>query len=114
MSDQIFSKPGLIIQFSSGEPFPTARKKFERVFHSLPNSPRLAQLEIPAGFELDPDNSLRRERVYFSQRLNNSSIRTEDVTTRMRRKLFNPDVPQIVITYSDNQIINKISVVNQI
>jgi hypothetical protein len=52
MSDQIFSKPGLIIQFGSGEPFPTARKIFERVFHFLANSPRLAQLEIPAGFEL--------------------------------------------------------------
>jgi hypothetical protein len=99
MSDQIFSKPGLIIQFSSGEPFPTARKIFERVFHFLPNSPRLAQLEIPAGFELDPHNSLRRERVYFSQRLNNASIRTEYIIARMSGTLFNPDVPQIIITY---------------
>jgi hypothetical protein len=114
MSDQIISKSGLIILFCSGEPSPTARKVFERVFRCVRNSLRIVLLETPADFELQLDHSLGQVREYYYQWLYNFSIRVKNITYRMLRTLFNPDVPQIEIIFSDNQIINKISIADQI
>jgi hypothetical protein len=96
MSNQILPQPGLIILFGSGETSPTGRKIFERVFHSLPPSPRLALLETPAGFELNSAQVIQRVADFFTHRLQNYSPEVEIVPARKRGTHFSPDDPEVV------------------
>ena len=96
MRDQFYPEPGLIILFGSGETSPAGRKIFERVFQTLPKSPRLALLETPAGFELNSDQVIRRVGDFFSQRLQNYTPQVEIISARKRGTQFSPDNPEIV------------------
>jgi len=96
MNDQFYPEPGLIILFGSGETSPTGRKIFERVFQSLPKSPRLALLETPAGFELNSDQVIHRVGDFFSHRLQNYSPQVEIIPARKRGTKNSPDEPEVV------------------
>lgn len=96
-------EPGLIILFGSGETSPTGRKVFEQVLRTLPQSPRLALLETPAGFELNSAEVIGRVGDFFSQRLQNFSPQVEIIPARRRGTPFSPDAPDIVapLLYAD-------------
>jgi cyanophycinase-like exopeptidase len=96
MSDKLFPEPGLIILFGSGETSPTGRKIFERVFRTLPKSPKLALLETPAGFELNSHQVISRVGDFFTHRLQNYSPQVEIIPARRRGTSFSPDDPEIV------------------
>jgi cyanophycinase-like exopeptidase len=96
MIDQFYSEPGLIILFGSGETSPAGRKIFERVFQTLPRSPRLSLLETPAGFELNSDQVINRVGEFFSHRLQNYCPQIEIVPARKRGTKYSPDEPEIV------------------
>jgi cyanophycinase-like exopeptidase len=88
--------PGLIVLFGSGETSPTGRKVFEQVFRSLPDSPRLALLETPAGFELNSHQVISRVGDFFTRRLQNYSPQVEIIPARKRGTPFSPDEPAIL------------------
>jgi hypothetical protein len=96
MSNQINFEPGLIVLFGSGETSPTGRKIFEGIFRALPNSPRLALLETPAGFEPNSPQVIGRIAQFFIHHLQNYSPDVEIVAARKRGTPFSPDDPQIV------------------
>lgn len=96
MSDQFLPEPGLIILFGSGETSPTGRKIFDRVFRSLPQCPRLALLETPAGFELNSHQVISRVGDFFVHKLQNYSPKIEIIPARMRGTSFSPDEPEIL------------------
>jgi cyanophycinase-like exopeptidase len=96
MYDQFCPEPGLIILFGSGETSHAGRKIFERVFRSLPKSPRLALIETPAGFELNSDKVINRVGDFFSHRLQNYLPQVEVIPARKRGTRFSPDEPDIV------------------
>jgi cyanophycinase-like exopeptidase len=96
MNDQFFPEPGLIILFGSGETSPSGRKIFDRVFQSLPISPRIALLETPAGFELNSHQVINRVGDFFTHRLQNYSPQIEIIPARKRGTQFSPDEPEIV------------------
>jgi len=96
MSDQFLPDPGLILLFGSGETSPTGRKIFDRVFRSLPQSPRLALLETPAGFELNSHQVISRVGDFFTHKLQNYSPQVEIIPARMRGTPFSPDEPEIL------------------
>ncbi len=95
-SEDIPAAPGLIVLFGSGETSPTGRKVFDAVFHCLPNSPRLALLETPAGFELNSPQVIARVGDFFSHRLQNYAPCVEVIPARKRGTTFSPDNPKIV------------------
>jgi len=105
MSDQIFPEPGLIILFGSGETSPTGRKIFDRIIRSLPQSPRLALLETPAGFELNSHQVISRVGDFFTHRLQNYSPQVDIIPARMRGTPFSPDEPEILTPILDADLI---------
>jgi cyanophycinase-like exopeptidase len=96
MNNQILPQPGSIILFGSGETSPTGRKIFERVFRLLPQSPRIALLETPAGFELNSHQVINRVGDFFTTRLQNYSPQIDIIPARMRGTQFSPDEPEIL------------------
>jgi cyanophycinase-like exopeptidase len=96
MTEQEFHQPGPIILFGSGETSPTGRKIFEPIFRSLPQSPRIALLETPAGFELNSHQVISRVADFFTTRLQNYSPQVEIIPARKRGTAFSPDNPDIV------------------
>jgi cyanophycinase-like exopeptidase len=95
-NDNILPEPGLIILFGSGETSPSGRKVFDRILRLLPNSPRIALLETPAGFELNSEQVIGRVSDFFIHRLQNYSPQVEVVSARKRGTPFSPDEPEIV------------------
>lgn len=95
-SNQAYPQPGLIILFGSGETSPTGRKIFDRIFQSLPQSPRLALLETPAGFELNSPQVIGRVGEFFGHRFQNYSPQVEIIPARRRGSKYSPDDPTIV------------------
>ncbi len=96
MASTSLPEPGLIVLFGSGETSPTGRKVFDSVFHCLPDTPRLALLETPAGFELNSPQVIARVGNFFSQRLQNYAPCVEVIPARKRGTAFSPDNPNIV------------------
>jgi cyanophycinase-like exopeptidase len=95
-SDLILPEPGLILLFGSGETSPTGRKIFDHIFRSLPDSPRIALLETPAGFELNSAQVIGRVADFFSHRLQNYSPQIDIIPARKRGTPYSPDNPKIV------------------
>jgi cyanophycinase-like exopeptidase len=94
--EQYFPEPGLIILFGSGETSPTSRKIFETIFKFLPQSPRLALLETPAGFELNSHQVISRIGDFFTHGLQNYNPQVEIIKARKRGTQSSPDSPEIV------------------
>ncbi len=89
-------EPGLIVLFGSGETSPTGRKIFAHVFRSLPQKPKLALLETPAGFELNSHQVISRVGDFFTQRLQNADPQVEIIPARKRGTALSPDDPEII------------------
>lgn len=96
MTPQQQFSPGLIVLFGSGETSPSGRKIFERVFRKLPESPRIALLETPAGFELNSAQVIGRVADFLRHRLQNFNPQVTVVPARGRNTAFSPDDPEIV------------------
>ena len=88
--------PGPIVLFGSGETSPSGRKIFERVFRKLPESPRIALLETPAGFELNSAQVIGRVADFLRHRLQNFNPQVMVIPARKRNTPFSPDDPEIV------------------
>jgi cyanophycinase-like exopeptidase len=95
-SSPILPEPGLIVLFGSGETSPTGRKVFDRIFPSLPQTPRLALLETPAGFELNSYQVISHVGDFFTRCLQNYAPQVEIISARKRGTPFSPDEPEIV------------------
>ncbi len=88
--------PGPIVLFGSGETSPSGRKIFERVFRHLPESPRIALLETPAGFELNSAQVIGRVADFLRHRLQNFKPQLTVIPARKRNTAFSPDDPEII------------------
>ncbi len=89
--------------FGSGETSPSGRKVLERLFRQLPESPRIALLETPAGFELNSAQVIGRVADFLRHRLQNFNPQVTIVPARKRNSTFSPDDPEIVepLYYAD-------------
>jgi hypothetical protein len=96
MSDLYNPEPGLIVLFGSGETSPSGRKIFDGILRLLPQSPRIALLETPAGFELNSHQVINRVGDFFIHRLQNYSPQVEVIPARKRGTPLSPDEPDIV------------------
>ena len=88
--------PGPIVLFGSGETSPSGRKIFEHVFKQLPETPQIALLETPAGFELNSTQVIGRVADFLRHRLQNFNPQVSVVPARKRNTAFSPDDPEIV------------------
>ena len=89
------ARPGPVVLFGSGETSPSGRKVFERLLRGLPQPPRLALLETPAGFELNSGQVIGRVAEFIQQRLPNFRPQITVVAARRRGTAFSPDDPQL-------------------
>jgi cyanophycinase-like exopeptidase len=96
VSELSLPEPGAILLFGSGETSPTGRKIFDHVFRSLPEKPRLALLETPAGFELNSAQVIGRVAEFFNHRFQNYSLQINILPARKRGTLDSPDNPEVV------------------
>ncbi len=72
---------------------------------SLPDAPRVAVLETPAGFELNSASVAGRVADFLRTRLQNYSPRVDVVPARKRGTAFSPDDPDIVKPLLDANLI---------
>jgi cyanophycinase-like exopeptidase len=97
--------PGLVVLFGSGETSASGRKIFDRVFQTLPLSPRVALLETPAGFELNSSRVIGRVGDFIEHRLQNYRPQLNVVPARARGTPFSPDNPEILQSLLDADMI---------
>jgi cyanophycinase-like exopeptidase len=88
--------PGPIVLFGSGETSPSGRKVFDTVMRKLPELPRVALLETPAGFELNSAQVIGRVGDFIAHRLQNYNPRLTVVPARQRGTTFSPDNAEII------------------
>jgi cyanophycinase-like exopeptidase len=88
--------PGPVVLFGSGETSPSGRKVFEMVVRRLPQPPRLALVETPAGFELNSAQVIGRVADFLRHRLQNYHPDIKIIPARARGTPFSPDTPEIV------------------
>ncbi len=91
-----FPEPGVIALFGSGERSPSGRKIFESIFQLIPDSPQVAILETPAGFELNSAQVAEEIAEYLRHHLRNYDPQVVRIEARKRGTAFSPDDPQIV------------------
>ena len=89
-------KPGPVVLFGSGETSPSGRKVFDQVLSELPQRPRVALLETPAGFELNSEQVIGRVADFVDHHLQNYRPQLTVVPARKRGGEFSPDDPEIV------------------
>jgi len=88
--------PGPIVLFGSGETSSSGRKVLDQILGELPERPRLALLETPAGFELNSGHVIGRVAEFFEHRLQNHKPRVITVPARKRGEELSPDNPEVV------------------
>lgn len=86
--------PGRVVLFGSGETSSSGRRIFDRLLRSLPNRPRIALLETPAGFEPNSEAVIGRVGEFFRLRLRNYSPQIEVIRARRRGTALSPDDPE--------------------
>jgi hypothetical protein len=100
---------GPILLFGSGETSPSGRKAFDLALSYVmeynevetgqkSNSPEIAMLETPAGFELNSYMVIRRVAEFVEHRLENYHPHTTIVRARKRGTDLSPDNPEIAST----------------
>lgn len=88
---------GRIAFLGSGETSLAGGRIFETLARLLPDPPRVAVLETPAGFELNSASVAGRVADFLKTRLQNYSPRVDVVPARKRNSSFSPDDPEIVV-----------------
>lgn len=96
---------GPIVLFGSGETSPAGQKVFDQVLRELPECPRLALVETPAGFELNSPQVIGRVADFLSHHLQNYSPRISIVPARARGTPFSPDSPEVVEAIFDADLV---------
>lgn len=99
------ARPGVIVLFGSGETSPSGRKVFDRVLRDLPQPPRLALLETPAGFELNSAQVIGRVGDFIRHRLQNYRPQITLVPARKRGTPHSPDQPEVVAPLLESDLI---------
>jgi len=97
--------PGKIAFLGSGETSLAGGRIFETLARSLPESPRVAVLETPAGFELNSAAVAGAVADFLRTRLQNYSPRVVVVPARKRATTFSPDDPGIIKPLLDANLI---------
>jgi hypothetical protein len=99
------ARPGVVVLFGSGETSPSGRKVFDQVLKDLPQPPRLALLETPAGFELNSTQVIGRVAEFIRHRLQNYQPQVTLVPARKRGTPDSPDEPQVVAPLLESDLI---------
>lgn len=99
------TQPGLITLFGSGETAPGAQKIYHALFSQMHETPRVAILETPAGFEPNSDYVARQVATYLQKRLQNFRPQTVVVPARKRGTEFSPDAPDVITPLYDANVI---------
>ncbi|MFN2304309.1 MAG: cysteinyl-tRNA synthetase, partial [Anaerolineales bacterium] len=89
-------KTGPVVLFGSGETSPSGRKIFEEIFRQLPQSPRVALLETPAGFELNSAQVIARVGNFLRHHLRNFDPQIEIVAARKKNTPNSPDNAELL------------------
>ena len=96
---------GQIAFLGSGETSLAGGRIFETLARLLPDLPRVAVLETPAGFELNSASVAGRVADFLRTRLQNYSPRVDVIPARKRGSAFSPDDPEILKPLSDANLI---------
>lgn len=96
---------GPIVLFGSGETSPAGQKVFDQVLRELPECPRLALIETPAGFELNSPQVIGRVADFLSHHLQNYSPRLSIVAARARGTPFSPDSPEVTEAIFESDLV---------
>jgi len=99
------ARPGVVVLFGSGETSPSGRRVFDQVLKDLPQSPRLALLETPAGFELNSPQVIGRVAEFIHHRLQNYQPQITLVPARKRGTPHSPDEPEVVAPLLESDLI---------
>jgi hypothetical protein len=94
---------GQIAVLGSGETSLAGGRIFETLARRLPETPRIALLETPAGFELNSDLVVGRVGDFMKTRLQNYKPIVDIVRARKKGSAFSPDDPEILkpLLYAD-------------
>jgi hypothetical protein len=87
---------GRIAFLGSGETSLAGGRIFETLARLLPDPPRVAVMETPAGFELNSSTVAGRVADFLKTRLQNYNPRVDVVPARKRGTAFSPDDPEIL------------------
>lgn len=96
---------GLIAFLGSGETSLAGGRIFETLARLLPDPPRVAVLETPAGFELNSASVAGRVADFLRTRLQNYNPRVDVIPARKRNSPFSPDDPEILKPLLDANLI---------
>jgi cyanophycinase-like exopeptidase len=96
---------GRIAFLGSGETSLAGGRIFETLARLLPDLPRVAVLETPAGFELNSASVAGRVADFLRTRLQNYSPRVDIIPARKRNSPFSPDDPEILKPLLDANLI---------
>jgi cyanophycinase-like exopeptidase len=96
---------GRIAFLGSGETSLAGGRIFETLARLLPDPPRVAVLETPAGFELNSASVAGRVADFLKTRLQNYSPRVDVIPARKRNSPFSPDDPEILKPLLDANLI---------
>jgi len=87
---------GQIAFLGSGETSLAGGRIFETLARNLPEQPKIALLETPAGFELNSAQVTGRVAEFMESRLQNYKPQIEVIPARKRGTDFSPDDPEIL------------------
>lgn len=96
---------GRIAFLGSGETSREGGRIFETLARLLPDPPRVAVLETPAGFELNSASVAGRVADYLRTRLQNFRPSVDVIPARKRGSGFSPDDPEILKPLLDANLI---------
>jgi cyanophycinase-like exopeptidase len=88
--------PGLIVLIGSGETLASSRKTHEAVAQRLPENPRIAILETPAGFEPNSDLVAGKIKEFLVRRLQNYKPTVDVLPARKKGTPQSPDNPDVI------------------
>jgi len=88
--------PGLVVLLGSGETLPSSGNTHEYVAKNIPDSPLIAILETPAGFELNAEKVAGKIKEFLEVRLQNYKPNIIQVAARKKGTEFSPDNFKIV------------------
>lgn len=99
------TRPGAITLFGSGETSPGAQKIYHALFTEMSESPRVAILETPAGFEPNSAYVAGQVGAYLQKRLQNFRPEITIAPARRRGTPFSPDAYDVIEPVFDANVL---------